>query len=133
MHLSNFYPQWGSVDPWWCYWSCITSSCMCHPTKIAPLMFCHDVATSLAPFDGFQMSPHIGNYFPALFPRMNIFLDRLCTCYPFGAKTHRRRTYCLNFQLFNQNLLCFHAVMAEASANMYRVNKLLEIEAADWQ
>ena len=51
----------------------------------------------------------------------------------FGMKTHWERTYCLNFQLFNQNLLCFYAVMAEASANVYRVNKLLEIEAADWQ
>ena len=118
MHLSNVYPQWGSVDPWWCNWLCITSSCTCHPTKIAPSMFCHDVATSLAPFDWFQMPPRIENYFPASFPRANISLDRLCMCCPFGAKTHWRRTYCLNFQLFNQNLLCFYAVMVEASANV---------------
>ena len=133
MHFSNFYPQWGSVDPWWCYWLCITSSCPCHPTKIAPSMFCHDVATSLTPFDGFQMPPRIGNYFPAFFLGQTFSLTGSACAVLFGAKTHWERTYCLNFQLFNQNLLCFYAVMAEASANVYRVNKLVEIEAADWQ
>ena len=37
------------------------------------------------------------------------------------------------FKAFSQNFVVFYAVMAEASANMYRVNKLLEIETADWQ
>ena len=109
------------------------SSCTCHPTKIAPSMFYHDVATSLAPFNGFQMPPCIGNYFPSLFPRVNIFPDSLCTCCPFGAKTHQMRTYCLNFKVFSRKFAIFYAVMVEASANVYRVNKLLEIEAADWQ
>ena len=37
------------------------------------------------------------------------------------------------FQSFQSKFVIFYAVMAEASANVYRVNKLLEIEAADWQ
>ena len=37
------------------------------------------------------------------------------------------------FSSFQSKSTLFYAVMAEASANMYRVNKLLEIEAADWQ
>ena len=49
MHLSNLYPQWGGVDPRRCYWSCITSSCTCHPTKTAPSTAYHNVATSLTP------------------------------------------------------------------------------------
>ena len=37
------------------------------------------------------------------------------------------------FSSFQSKSTLFYAVMAEASANVYRVNKLLEIEAADWQ
>ena len=36
------------------------------------------------------------------------------------------------FSSFQSKSTIFYAVMAEASVNMYRVNKLLEIEAADW-
>ena len=37
------------------------------------------------------------------------------------------------FLSFQSKFALFYAVMAEASANVYRVNKLLEIEVADWQ
>ena len=37
------------------------------------------------------------------------------------------------FPSFQSKFVIFYAVMVEASANVYRVNKLLEIEAADWQ
>ena len=37
------------------------------------------------------------------------------------------------FSSFQSKFTLFYAVMAEASANVHRVNKLLEIEVADWQ
>ena len=37
------------------------------------------------------------------------------------------------FSSFQSKFTLFYAVMAEASANVYRVNKLLEIGVADWQ
>ena len=37
------------------------------------------------------------------------------------------------FSSFQSKFVIFYTVMAEASANVYRVNKLLEIEVADWQ
>ena len=37
------------------------------------------------------------------------------------------------FSSFQSKSTSSYAVMAEASANVYRVNKLLEIEAAEWQ
>ena len=37
------------------------------------------------------------------------------------------------FSSFQSKSTLFHAAMAEASANVYRVNKLLEIEVVDWQ
>ena len=37
------------------------------------------------------------------------------------------------FSSFQSKFVIFYAVMAEASENVYRVNKLLEIKAADWQ
>ena len=35
--------------------------------------------------------------------------------------------------IFQSRFTLFYAVMAEASANVYRVKKLLEIEVVDWQ
>ena len=64
VHFSNFYPQWGSVDPWWCYWLCTTSSCACHPTNTSPSMVHQDVATSCIPLDGFQTPLCLGEHFP---------------------------------------------------------------------
>ena len=133
MHLLNFYPQRGSVDPWWCYWSCITSSCMCHPTKIAPSVFYHDMATSLAPVDRSQMPPCIGKLFSHPFSNSNIFRDSTCMCCPFGMKNLSDADILSKFPSFQSKFVIFYAVMAEASANVYRVNKLLEIEVADWQ
>ena len=127
MHLLNFYPQSGSVDPWWCYWSCITSSCTCHPTKIAPSMFCHDVAASLAPFNGFQMPP------PTLFFPGKCFPWQALHVLSFWHKNSSEADILSKFPSFPSKSTLFYAVMAQASANVYRVNKLLEIEAVDWQ
>ena len=97
MHLSNLYPQWGGVDPRRCYWSCITSSCMCHPTKTAPSTAYHNVATSLTPLEGVIDAPCCGEHFLILRFGDTIFAYMGCTCDHFGANFRQGSTFFCNF------------------------------------
>ena len=134
MHLSNLYPQWGGVDPRRCYWSCITSSCMCHPTKTAPSTAYHNVATSLTPLEGVMDAPLLWRSF-SLTPLQG---------HHFRLHGLHVRPFCREFfgkaARFSLDLLTnsFYLTIVRISTHygrglIFTVNKLLELEAADWQ
>ena len=109
---------------------CHTSSSVCHPTKqhhrCLILMWQHPVC------------PLRWNPFISIFMEINIFSDTICTCGLFGAKISSRQTcfgffnqICIVFQIFHSKLL--DSTMAAESAEIYWMNKLLEIENMDWE
>ena len=139
MHLSDLYPQWGDVDPRRCHWSCITSSCTCHPTKIAPSMAYHNVATSLTPLNGVIDAPSLWRTFSHTPIWGHHFGEQGLHVRPyFGAKTHFRQTFCtihqflLNCDNFQYLSLAVMATNNPEAEEVSRVNNLLQIEDLVW-
>ena len=71
--------------------------------------------------------------FSCPFSRGKYFLWQPLHVLSFWRKNSSDADILSKFWSFQSKFVIFYTVMVEASANMYRVNKLLEIEAADWQ
>ena len=75
------------------------------------------------------------------FTDLNIFPPRYRTCVLFGAQNLTVQTCFLDphniftnfFQISNKLTETDQLIMAEVSAEVYRTNKLLEIENLDWE